>query len=34
MPLSTEEIEAIAETLNIQQYKKGTILLKEGQISS
>ena len=34
MPLSQEEIEAIVETMNIQQYKKGTVLLKEGQISA
>lgn len=33
MPLSQEEIEAIVETMTIRQYKKGTILLKEGQIS-
>lgn len=33
MPLSDEEIAAIVETMNIQTYKKGTILLKEGQIS-
>ena len=34
MPLSNEEAKAIAETMNIQQYKKGTVLLKEGQIST
>ncbi|MFV7235798.1 Crp/Fnr family transcriptional regulator [Flavobacterium sp. ZB4R12] len=34
MILSDEESEAIAETMNIQQFKKGTILLKEGQIST
>jgi CRP-like cAMP-binding protein len=34
MPLSKEEIEAIVETMNIQKYKKGTVLLKEGQIST
>jgi CRP-like cAMP-binding protein len=34
MPLSKEEIEAIAETMNIMDYKKGTVLLKEGQIST
>jgi CRP-like cAMP-binding protein len=34
MPLSQEEIEAIVETMNIQYYKKGTVLLKEGQIST
>lgn len=33
MPLSEEEAEAIAETTCIQSYKKGTILLSEGQIS-
>ncbi len=34
MPLSTEEATAIAESMNVQQYKKGTVLLKEGQISA
>ncbi len=34
MPLSDEESRAIAETMCIQQYKKGTVLLKEGQIST
>jgi CRP-like cAMP-binding protein len=34
MPLSEEEIEAIVETMNIQPYKKGFVLLKEGQIST
>jgi CRP-like cAMP-binding protein len=34
MPLSAEEIEAIVETLTIKQYKKGTVLLREGQISN
>lgn len=34
MPLSHEEIEAIVETMTIKQYKKGTILLKEGQVST
>lgn len=34
MPLSQEEMEAIVETMSIQQYKKGTVLLKEGQIST
>lgn len=33
MPLSNEEIEAIVETLHIQSYPKGSLLLKEGQIS-
>lgn len=34
MPLSQEEAEAIVETMNIQAYKKGAILLKEGQVSN
>jgi CRP-like cAMP-binding protein len=34
MPLSQEEIEAIVETMTIKKYKKGTVLLKEGQIST
>ncbi len=34
MPLSKVEAEAIAETMTIKQYKKGTVLLKEGQTSS
>jgi CRP-like cAMP-binding protein len=34
MTLSDEEIKAIGDTMNIQHYKKGTILLKEGQIST
>ncbi len=34
MPLSNEEIIAIVETMNIQYYKKGTVLLKEGQTST
>ncbi len=34
MPLSDEEINAIVETMNIQLYKKGTVLLNEGQIST
>ena len=33
MPLTGEEANAIAATMNIQQYKKGTVLLKEGQVS-
>ncbi|MBA3284009.1 MAG: Crp/Fnr family transcriptional regulator, partial [Nitrosopumilus sp.] len=33
-PLSTEEIEAIDETMRLQQYGRGTVLLKEAQISS
>lgn len=34
MPLSDEEIEAIVDTMSICEYKKGKILLKEGQISA
>jgi CRP-like cAMP-binding protein len=34
MPLSAEEAAAIAETMCIQEYKKGTVLLKEGQVST
>jgi CRP-like cAMP-binding protein len=34
MPLSEEEASAIAATMNIQQFKKGTVLLKEGQIAT
>jgi CRP-like cAMP-binding protein len=34
MPLSPEEIEAIVETMTIKKYKKGSVLLKEGQIST
>jgi CRP-like cAMP-binding protein len=34
MPLSEEEATAIADTMLIQRYKKGTVLLKEGQIST
>lgn len=34
MPLSAEETEAITASMNIQTYKEGTILLKEGQIST
>lgn len=33
MPLTHEESAAIAETMLIQEYKKGSILLREGQIS-
>ncbi len=33
MPLTEEEASAIAETMNIQRYDKGTILLREGQVS-
>ncbi|WP_207494879.1 Crp/Fnr family transcriptional regulator [Aridibaculum aurantiacum] len=32
--MSEEEIEAIDETMRLQQFEKGTILLKEGQVSS
>lgn len=34
MPISKEEADAIAETMVIKNYKKGHILLKEGQIST
>ncbi len=34
MPLSEEERQAIDETMTIQHYKKGTVLLKEGQTST
>ncbi|MFN8281698.1 MAG: Crp/Fnr family transcriptional regulator [Chitinophagales bacterium] len=34
MPLSEEEISAIVETMTIKQYKKGTVLLKEGEVST
>ena len=34
MPISQEEIEVIVETMTIKQYKKGTVLLEEGQIST
>jgi len=33
MALSAEESDAIAETMVIHEYKKGTVLLKEGQVS-
>jgi CRP-like cAMP-binding protein len=33
MSLSEEEAAAIAETMTIREYKKGTILLREGQVS-
>jgi len=32
--LSDEEIAAIDETMSVKQYKKGTVLLKEGQTST
>ena len=34
MPLTEEESNAIARLMSVQQYKKGTVLLKEGQISA
>ncbi len=34
MPLSDEEADAIAATMTILHYKKGTVLLKEGQVST
>lgn len=34
MPLSNEEIEAFAETMTVLHFKKGSVLLKEGQIST
>lgn len=34
MPLSDEEANAIAATMTILHYKKGTVLLKEGQVST
>lgn len=34
MPLSQEEIEAIVETMTIHPYKKGTVLLRAGQVST
>ena len=34
MPLTQEEAAAIVETMTIKQYKKGTILLREGEIST
>lgn len=34
MPLSEEEMAAIVETMDIAHYRKGTLLLKEGQISA
>ena len=34
MPISKEEADAITATMSIQYYKKGDILLKEGQIST
>jgi CRP-like cAMP-binding protein len=34
MPLSDEEIRAIVETMSIKHYKKGTVLLKEGETST
>jgi CRP-like cAMP-binding protein len=34
MPLTSEEITAISETMTIKSYKKGSILLREGETSS
>ena len=34
MPISIEEANAIAATMVIQEYAKGTVLLREGQIST
>ena len=34
MPLSNDEVEGISATMEIRNYKKGTILLKEGQVST
>lgn len=34
LPLTQEEIDGIVATLTIQKYPKGTILLREGEISS
>lgn len=34
MPLSNEESIALDETMNIKHYQKGTVLLKEGQVSN
>ena len=34
IPLCSEEVDAIAETMLIQEYKRGAVLLKEGQIST
>ncbi|MFV5703303.1 Crp/Fnr family transcriptional regulator [Flavobacterium sp. XS2P12] len=34
MPISKEEADAIAATMSLTHFKKGTILLKEGQIST
>ena len=33
MPLNEEEIVAIAETIEVKHFKKGAILLREGQVS-
>jgi CRP-like cAMP-binding protein len=33
MPLSDEEARAIAETMSIRHYPKGSVLLREGQVS-
>ena len=34
MPLSTDEINGISETIEVKEYKKGDLLLEEGQIST
>ena len=34
MPITNEEADAIAATMNVKHYKKGEVLLKEGQIST
>lgn len=34
LPLSQDEIEAIDKTMRVKQYKKGSILLREGEIST
>lgn len=34
MPLTKEECDAIAATMDIREFKKGTVLLKEGEISA
>lgn len=34
MPITKEETDAIAATMIIKNYKKGDVLLKEGQIST
>jgi len=34
MPLTEEEVNALLETMTIKQFKKGSVLLKEGEISA